>query len=214
VSTRLAIVVILAASQWGRSVWAQSARSAGTDGPFAPQNFSGEPMRAEDSPGTRALNLTFYNDPRGPELKPAPAPAGTVSVEQLQHPLSPKAAKLLERARNFSAMGLPGKAIAQLQAALKERSAIPYAHSMLGVEYLKTNQIPEAISELDQALKLLPRNVPDRSNLGYALFLSGDLDGAERETRKALELDRNNPKTGRVLSKILEARRRKARPQP
>lgn len=213
-STRLAIFVLLAASQWGRSVWGQNARSAGTDDPFASQNFSGEPMRAEDSPGTRAINLTFYNDPRGPELNPAPVPAGTVSVEQLEHPLSPKAAKLLEKARNFAAMGLPDKAIAQLHTALKERSAVPYAHSMLGAEYLRMKRIPEAISELEQALTLLPRNVPDRSNLGYALFLSGDLDRAESEVRKALELDCNNPKTRKVLSKILEARRIEGQHQP
>jgi Flp pilus assembly protein TadD len=171
-------------------------------------------MRAEDSPGTRAMNLTFYDDPRGPEPKPAPIPAGTVSIEQLQHPVSSKGAKLLGKARNFSAMGQHDKAIAQLQIALKERSAAPYAHSMLGAEYLKMNRVPEAISELEQALTMLPRNVPDRSNLGYALFLSGDLNRAETEARRALELDRGNPKTRHVLDQILKAQRIAAQAQP
>lgn len=211
-SIRLAMVILLAASQGGRNAWGQSARPAHADDPAGP--FAGQPARAEDSPAARALNLTFYDDPRGPELSPAPPPAGAVSVEQLQHPLSPKAAKLLDKAHNFSVMGRHDLAIAQLQAALKERSAVPYAHSMLGAEYLRTNQVPEAIAELEQALTLLPRDVPDRSNLGYALFLSGDLDRAESEARQALELDANNPKTRSVLYQILEARRVEAPSRP
>jgi Flp pilus assembly protein TadD len=153
------------------------------------------------------MNLTFYDNPRGASFTPGPAPAKTVSVEQLQHPLSRKGAKLLDQARNFVAMGRHDKAIAQLLLALKERSAMPYAHSMLGAEYIKTNQIPAAIAELEQAITLLPRNVPNHSNLGYALLLSGEIDRAETETRQALELDRNNTRTQHVLSLILAARR-------
>jgi Flp pilus assembly protein TadD len=111
-------------------------------------------------------------------------------------------------------MGRHDKAIQQLQLALKERSAVPYAHSMLGAEYLKIDQLQPAIAELEQAVTLLPRNVPDHSNLGYALYLSGDLDRAETETRQALELDRDNAKTQRVLNQILRARKMQARSLP
>ena len=215
-SSRLAIIVSLAASLGGRILWAQSPSSAqskpaqpglAAQQSFTPQDFADGPALAEDSPLARAMNLTFYNNPRGAELTPAPAPAKTVSVEQLQHPVSRKGAKLLDQARNFVAMGRHDRAIAQLLLALKERSAIPYAHSMLGAEYIKTNQIPAAIAELEQAIAVLPRNVPNHSNLGYALFLSGEFDRAETETRQALELDRNNTTTQHVLSQILAARR-------
>jgi tetratricopeptide (TPR) repeat protein len=212
VSLRLAIIVSIAASFGGQVSSAQSARTgslqaAQSQAASVPaQTFDGPP-RAEDSPQSQAANLIFYNNPRGVELTPAPPPPGTVSVEQLQHPLSRKGAKLIAQARNFSAMGRHDQAIEQLQLALKETSAVPYAYSMLGVEYLKTNRVASAITELEQALALLPRNVVDRSNLGYALFLSGDLERAETETRQALELDRNNAKTQRVLNQILTARK-------
>jgi Flp pilus assembly protein TadD len=171
------------------------------------QGSADGPALAEDSLLARSMNLTFYNDPRGAELTTAPPAARTVSVEQLQHPVSRKGAKLLDQARNFAAMGRHDKAIGQLLLALQERSAIPYAHSMLGVEYIKTGQIPAAIAELEQAIALLPRNVPDHSNLGYALLQAGELDRADTETRQALELDRNNTATQHVLTLILAARR-------
>jgi len=180
--------------------------------------------RAEDSPEASAMNETFYNSPRTPE-PPASQPdgtvsdgtvsagtvsAGTVSVEQLQHPLSRKGASLLARAKNFADMGDHGKAIAELQLALKERSAIPYAHSLLGSEYLRINRVPAAIEALEQAVKLLPRSAVNHANLGYAWFLQGDAQRAEIEVRQALDLDRaqgqNDEKTRRVLSIITHAR--------
>jgi tetratricopeptide (TPR) repeat protein len=160
--------------------------------------------RAEDSPETVANNEIFYNSPRAPEPE-ASVPAGTISVEQLQHPLSRKGANLIRKARNFAAMGDHEEAIAELQLALKERSAIPYAHSLLGSEYLRINQVPAAIEALEQAVKLLPRSAANHSNLGYALFLLGDLERAEWEVRRALDLDHNNEKTRLVLSIVTHA---------
>lgn len=183
----------------GASLWGQIPKPASL----------GALPSAEDSPQTFANNEIFYNNPRGlapqaPETSGA-APAGTVSVEQLQHPLSRKGASLIRRAQNFAATGDHDKAIAELRLALKERSAIPYAHSLLGSEYLKINQVPEAIEALEQAVKLMPRSAVNHSNLGYALFLLGDIERAAREVRQALELDRNNEKTRHVLSLIVHA---------
>ena len=173
----------------------------------APRIDSGLPGLPEDSPQTNETNMIFYNNPRGlPPQRVMPVPSA-VSVEELQHPLSGKALKMMRRAANFAAMGRHDKAIEQLQAALKEPSAVPYAHSLLGQEYLKTNQVPVAIPELEEAVKLLPHNVANHSNLGYALFLTGDLDAGEREVRQALALDRQNSKTQHVLDQILHARK-------
>lgn len=200
-SIRLAIAFSLAASLWGQKPSVPT-----------PMSFSGMPPLAEDSPEVNATNLIFYDNPRGIQPR-EPSPAATVSVEQLQHPVSSKGVRLLNQARNFADMGRHDKAIAQLQIALKERSAVPYAHSMLGVEYLKTGQVPAAIAELQQAVTLLPRNAAVRSDLGYGLFLSGDLDRAEKEARQALELDHSNRKTQLVLNQILHARRVEASAQ-
>jgi tetratricopeptide (TPR) repeat protein len=213
VSSRLAIIFVLAASLGGRNLCAQT-RGGASSGMAAAQGFADAIPRPEDSSETHAVNLLFYDNPRGAEVTPAPVPAGTVSVEQLQHPVSRKGAKILNQASNFAAMGRHDKAMQQLQLALQERSAIPYAHSMLGAEYLKIDQLRPAIVELEQAVALLPRNVPDHSNLGYALYLAGDLDRAETETRQALDLDHDNAKTQFVLSQILRARKLQARSLP
>ena len=202
-STRLVIVFVLAASLQGQVFQSMPSARASAPSPFDPRN----PPRAEDSPASAADNEIFYGNPRGPELRPAPEPAGAVSVEQLRHPISRKAAGMLRKAQNLAASGRHAEAIAQLQLAVQDRSAAPYAHSMLGVEYLKTGQTLAAIAELEQAAALLPRNEADLSNLGYAYFLAGDLDQGEQEARRALELDRDNPKTRRVLAQILAARR-------
>jgi tetratricopeptide (TPR) repeat protein len=184
-----AVLYLSAASLWG-----QTPKYAGL----------GALTHAEDSLDSFENNQIFYNNLRGPELS-VPAPAGTVSVEQLQHPLSRRGERLLRRAKNFAAMGDHDKAIAALQVALKEPSAVPYAHSLLGSEFLRVNEIPAAIEALEQAVKLLPRTAVNHSNLGYALFLLGDAQRAEQEVRQALDLDRNNEKTRRLLGFITHA---------
>ena len=145
------------------------------------------------------IRLDFPNAPK-------PSPAAAISAERLQHPLSSKGAKLIGRAQEYAHAGEHLKAIEELHRALKDRSAIPYAHSILGVEYLKTGQLDEAIGELEQAVQLLPRDAANHSNLAYALLLGQDYDRAEREVRRALELDRSNAPAQRLLGYILKAR--------
>jgi tetratricopeptide (TPR) repeat protein len=136
-----------------------------------------------------------------------PAPAATVSADQLRRPLSTKAAKMLRQAQSYGSSGDHGRAIEELNRTLKEPSAIPYAHAMLGVEYLKTTQVGPAIEQLELASQMLPHDASIHSNFAYALFLSGDLDHAEREVRRALELDSGNKGAQLVLGYIVSARR-------
>jgi Flp pilus assembly protein TadD len=133
-------------------------------------------------------------------------PAGTVSASELAHPLSRKASKLLLKAQNYLDSGDCTRAIDTLQLALKEPSAVPYAHSILGTEYLKAGRVADAIAELEQAVQLLPQQAANRSNLGYALYLAGERERAEREVRKALAMDSGNSKTRFVLNLIERGR--------
>jgi tetratricopeptide (TPR) repeat protein len=135
------------------------------------------------------------------------APAATVSADQLRRPLSTKAAKLLRQAQSYGSGGDHDRAIEELNRALKEPSAIPYAHAMLGVEYLKTAQVGPAIEQLELASQMLSHDASIHSNFAYALFLTGDLDRAEREVRRALELDSGNKGAQLVLGYIINARR-------
>jgi hypothetical protein len=136
----------------------------------------------------------------------AEAKAATISTDQLQHPLSPKGAKMIRKAQNFAEVGDHVKAIEELKQALTEPTAAAYAHSILGTEYLKTGQVVSAETELEQAVQMLPHDAALHSNLGYALLLKGDPERGEQEVRKALELDHNNSPAQRLLRFILKSR--------
>jgi len=137
---------------------------------------------------------------------PAQAAAATISADQLQHPLTSRGAKMIRKAQEYAEAGDHSKAIEELKRALTEPSAIPYAHSILGTEYLKTGQAGLAQGELEQAVEMLPHEAVLHSNLAYALFLRGDADRGEQEVRKALDLDHNNSHAQRLLGYILKAR--------
>jgi tetratricopeptide (TPR) repeat protein len=138
--------------------------------------------------------------------KAAEAKGATISTDQLQHPLSPKGAKMIRKAQNYAEAGDHFKAIEELKHALAEPTAAVYAHSLLGTEYLKTGQVTSAETELERAVQMLPHDAALHSNLGYALLLKGDRDRGEQEVRKALELDPNNSPAQRLLGFILKSR--------
>jgi len=80
---------------------------------------------------------------------------------------------------------------------------MPYAISMLGVEHLKAGQLDAALSELEQAVRLLPGRPENRSNLAYALYRTGQTGRGLEQARKALQLDPGRPKTRLVLGMLL-----------
>ncbi len=179
-SCRLGILCLAAVSAWGQfNGIAASSRTI----PVGRDTISDE---------------EFFNQSEF-ELRPQSAPATTVSADQLRHPVSRKGAKMLDRARSYSHAGEHAKAIDELRLALKEPSAAPYAHSILGAEYLRIGRYPAAVGELEEAVRLLPHEVANHSNLGYALYLVGQKDRGQEEVRLALSLDTHNPKTRFVL---------------
>lgn len=121
----------------------------------------------------------------------APGPPALISSEELRHPLSRKGRDLLVKAQNEARKGNHSKAIEGFTQALKERSAEPYAHGMLGIEYLRTHRIAEAIAELQKASEAMPRLAAIHSNLGFALCASGQSDKGLQEIEMALRLDQS-----------------------
>ena len=144
--------------------------------------------------------ITLQLPERAQESRPE-----TVSADQLQHPLTRKGAKMIRAAQAYAQSGDHEKAIEELKHALTEPSAVAYAHSMLGTEYLKSGQPALARQELEQALQMLPHDAVLHSNLGYTLWLAGDPENGEREVRKALDLDRNSAPAQRLLGYILKS---------
>jgi tetratricopeptide (TPR) repeat protein len=132
---------------------------------------------------------------------------GTISADLLRYRLPSKALRMLQEARRAADAGDHTSAIQRLEETLaKYPASAAWAQSMLGVEYLKTYQLPAAVVSLEQAILLLPRDAVNRSNLGLALVLTGQYDRAGQELRRALELDGRNTKTKQLLNALLAAR--------
>ena len=131
------------------------------------------------------------------DFRPDPTPSESaarglrpiVSAEELRHPLSKKGKSLIAKAQQSVKSGNHLKAIEELNAAAQEPSAAPYAQGILGTEYLKINNLPEAIRHLEEAIALMPKAAAEHSNLGYALCLAGKGKRGLKEIETALSLD-------------------------
>ena len=129
-------------------------------------------------------------------------PSGTISAELLQYPLTGKARRMLQKAVQLSNARDHAQAVKQLQKTLEKfPDTGAYVYSLIGVEYLKTHQFPEAVDALEQAVTLLPHDASNHANLGLALVAIGQGDRAEPELRRALELDPHYA----IASKLLVA---------
>ena len=94
---------------------------------------------------------------------------------------------------------------------VKEPSSAPYAHSLLGVEYVQSQQFAEARSSFEEAVRLMPHESINHSNLGFSLAVAGDFNSAEQEVRTAIRLDPDNSRAKTLLDIVLHARRAKKR---
>jgi tetratricopeptide (TPR) repeat protein len=141
--------------------------------------------------------------------RPANTPeAGTISSDILRNPLSSKARRMLEKARHNAEMGDHTAAIEGLRDALvKQPAAAPYIHSLLGIEYLETRQFAAAVLAFEKSARLMPHEAATHSNFGLSLAVAGQFDRAEKELRKALELDHTNTKAKGILEALLVAKR-------
>jgi Flp pilus assembly protein TadD len=126
----------------------------------------------------------------------------TVTVAELQHPLSGKARSLLLKAQAAMRGGNFDECFQDLDKAIKINSAVPYAHGVRGAAYLLQGHVPEAISELQQAVQVLP--IPaNYTNLGYAHLLSGDVELGEQKLRRAIEFHSQLPQTRYLMGLLL-----------
>jgi Flp pilus assembly protein TadD len=142
----------------------------------------------------------------------ASAGPATVSSEVLRHPLTSKARRRLQKALHLSEIGEHPAAIEELRETLvKEPSSAPYAQNLLGVEYVENQQFDEALSSFEEAVRLMPRESVNHSNLGFSLAVAGDWNSAEKEARTAIQLDPSNARAKTLLDLVLHGRKTRKR---
>jgi Tfp pilus assembly protein PilF len=136
-------------------------------------------------------------------LPAARGPAQTVSADLLRHPISYKTRGMLQRALDWMRVGKHQEAIHQLEDTLaKDPASAPYVHSLLGYEFMKTEQFTDAVKSFEQAVALLPHDAINRANFGVSLAATGDFQGAKEQARRARELDPDNPGIQRFLDAL------------
>jgi Flp pilus assembly protein TadD len=141
-----------------------------------------------------------------------PAGPATVSADVLRHPLNTKVRRRLAKALHLSELGEHPAAIRELRETLvKEPSSAPYAQNLLGVEYAENSQFAEARISFEEAVRLMPHESVNHSNLGFSLAVAGDWNSAEQEARTAIQLDATNTRAKTLLELILHTRRAKKR---
>jgi len=140
-----------------------------------------------------------------------PAGPATISSDMLRHPLTSKARRRLLKALHLSELGNHAAAIQELrETLLKEPSSAPYAENFLGVELVENQQFAEARTSFEEAVRLMPHESINHSNLGFTLAVAGELNSAEQEARKAIQLDPGNSRAKYLLN-LLHTRRTQKR---
>jgi len=154
---------------------------------------------------TQRLNPTLRVRPiEFPREKPfSAASLGTISVDELRHPLSRRAQQQLERIQRDLKKGDRIAAIQKLTELQDDISAKAVVVGMLGAEYLAIGRVKEAITFLETAVHLQPSVAGNHSNLGYALCLLGQCDKGEAEVRVALMYDENCRQARYLMGVIL-----------
>jgi Flp pilus assembly protein TadD len=167
------------------------------------RQFPDDPHDAYRPQGYSSLGLHEFNDSVArskDSIERTPSGPATISKDALMHPLSTKARRRLVKARQLAKLGEHQAAIKELRETLvKEPSSASYAQNLLGVEYVQNQQFAEARNSFEEALRLMPHESVNHSNLGASLAAAGDWISAEQEARKALELDADNASAKSLL---------------
>jgi Flp pilus assembly protein TadD len=130
--------------------------------------------------------------------------SGTLSVAELRHPPSRAEVIAVQRAQRYAETGEHAKAITILEKALiPDNTAMPYVRSLLGIEYLRSGDLNRAVTQLKEAVILLPSLAVNHSNLGYVLCQIGNRQAGDKELREALVMDGKSSKAHFVLGVVL-----------
>jgi tetratricopeptide (TPR) repeat protein len=85
---------------------------------------------------------------------------------------------------------------------LKKNPSSEIAHNNLGLVYLNSNRLPQAIEQFEASLKLRPDYAIAYNGLGNALVLSNRTEEAIADYREALRINPNYPEAHNGLANI------------
>lgn len=137
-------------------------------------------------------------------------PSGTVSIQDLERKISPKALKESERARKASQKGDTASAISHLEKAVQLDANFWQAHNNLGILYLGASQPDKALGQFQEAFKLEPDSATVNSNLAAVLIGLKRYPEAEKAARRSLRFDPSRDKAHYILGLSLEEQNRNA----
>ncbi len=145
---------------------------------------------------------TFNLDVNLPRAERA-GPPETVSVRQLQHPLSPKAIEAAAAAQRFVESGRNDKALEQLRKAIRISPDFAAAHSNLGALYIRMANYAQARPEIEQSLAITGPNAIDLTNLAFLDACDHHFPEAVDHARAALRADPSNAHAHYILGTLL-----------
>jgi Tfp pilus assembly protein PilF len=152
---------------------------------------------ASIGPGTLPLDI------RLPQAKLQKPVSGTVSVRQLNHPLSRQVQKLLQSGHRLIQDRQFDVAAQRFREAAQDDPDCVQAHADLALALSKMQSWEAAAAEYRAAVSLEPRNSILHSNLGAALACLKRLDEAQTEALLALKLDAHNVRAHYVLAGVM-----------
>jgi tetratricopeptide (TPR) repeat protein len=140
---------------------------------------------------------------RMPQAKLQRPTSGTVSIQQLNHPLSKQVRKLLESGQKLIADQNYSSAAARFREAARDAPDCVQAHADLALALSRMQAWDAAAEEYRAAVALDPKSSILHSNLSAALASSKRFDEARSEATAALKLDPRNPRAHFVMAGVL-----------
>jgi tetratricopeptide (TPR) repeat protein len=137
-----------------------------------------------------------------------PGPAGTISVNQLQHPPSARAVQAAATAQRFVASGKQEKALEELRKAIRISPDYAAAHSNLGALYIRMRDYADARPEIERSLAIAGPNAIDLANLAFLEATDQRIPEAVDTARAALRADPANAHAHYLLGTLLLLDRR------
>lgn len=117
-------------------------------------------------------------------------------------PKTPEAAALLRRDETVRSLRAD-IAGAEMQAATN--ASDPIAHNFLAVKYLQAGRLPDAVTQLNEALRLRPHDAEAHSNLASVLLAEGRVNDAAQHAQEAVRLKPGDDRVHFNLGNVLTA---------